>query len=317
MVGHEVDLLLGKHLVDGGDAVLPVVGEEQERPHPDPVHKMPYQVRAGHFAASEDTLTIPAEEMRREDEGVAAFGVQDSAEESLRPVEDTVVVDDRVVPFTAFDGSEHHPETVPLLNGLAFIVPADWEAAGLQHDRPELPQTVVQRPDRGPYVFVELPMDLLKGHRVDNHRKGKSGGVVVGRPDEEAFRLCQLTDKGQQLRSRLIERKIMLVAGKGEKCVRGIDTDVKRVVGGPGLPEEPFQILRSEIPAERFAVLAYLELAVAVDLVQEVGELPYDIVQAGPEIPLDCEITAGGVRRDLLRQDVDDPVGSVLGVNHK
>lgn len=46
MVGHEVDLLLGEHLVHRGDALLPVVGEEHERPAPDPVHEELDKVRA-------------------------------------------------------------------------------------------------------------------------------------------------------------------------------------------------------------------------------------------------------------------------------
>ena len=317
MVSHEVDLILGQHLVHRGDSLPAVLGEEHERPHPDPVNEKLDQVRTGHVAAAEDPLAIPAEEMRGKDECVASPGVEDRAEETLRTVEDTVVVDDRVVPFSPLDRREHHPEPVPLLDGPALVVAADGVPAGLQHDRPELPQAVVQRPDRGPDVFMELPVDLLEGHRIDNHREERSGGVVIRRPDEQAFGRSEQTDQVQQLRIRLVEGKVVLVAGIGEKCVRGIDTDIKRVVGGPGLPKEPFQILRCEIPAERFAVLAYLELAVAVDLVQEVGELPNDIVQPGPEIPLDREITAGGVRRDLHRQDVDDPVGFVLSVYHR
>ena len=108
----------------------------------------------------------------------------------------------------------------------------------------------------------------------------------------------------------------MLVAGIGEKRVRGIDADVKGVGGGIGLQKETLQVLRGEFPAERLAVQADLKLAVAVELVQEGCELPYDLVQVGPEVPFHLEIAAGGVRRDPLRQDVDDTVGFVLGVDH-
>ena len=170
MIGHEVDLLLGEHLVHGGDALLPVIGEEHERPCPDPVHEELDQVRPGHAAAAQDTLPVPAEEMRREDEGIAASGVKEGAEETLRPVEDAVVVDDRVVPLASLDGREHHPETVPLLDGLALVVPADGVSAGLEHDGAELPQAVVQRSYRIEVVIMEFLVDLLEGHRIYYHR---------------------------------------------------------------------------------------------------------------------------------------------------
>ena len=158
------DLLLGEHLVHGGDALLPVIGEEHERPCPDPVHEELDQVRAGHAAAAEDTLPVPAEEMRGEDEGIASLGVKECAEEALRLVEDTVVVNDRVVPLTPLDGREHHPETVPLLDGLALVVPTDRVTAGLEHDRTELTQAVVQRTHGIAEVLVELTVDLLECH---------------------------------------------------------------------------------------------------------------------------------------------------------
>ena len=190
MIGHEVDLLLGEHLVHGGDALLPVIGEEHERPCPDSVHEELDQVRAGHAAAAEDTLPVPAEEMRREDKRIATPGIQEGAEETLRPVEDAVVVDDRIVPLAPLDGREHHPETVPLLDGLALVVPADGVAGGLQHGRSELPQAVIQRAYRVQVVFMELPVDLLEGHRIDNHREegsvGVDGGDQTKRPSAEA-----------------------------------------------------------------------------------------------------------------------------------
>ena len=308
MVGHEVNLLLGEHLVHGGDAFLPVVGEEHERPAPDPVYEKLDQVRTGHVAAAEDPLSVPAEEMRREDEGIASLGVQNRAEEAFRPVEDTVVVDDRIVPLAPFDGRKHHPEPVPLLDGLALVVPSDRVATGLEHDGAELPQAVVQRSDRVSEVFMELLVDLLQSHRIDNHREGGSGSVIVRRPDVQTFGRGKLTDKVEQLIVRFIEGQVMLGSCEGEQRIRMIDTDVKRVVGGLGLPKEPFQVLRSEVPVERFAVQAHLKLAVAVDLIQEVGELPTEVIHTGKEIPLDIEVTAGGVRRDLLRQDINDPV---------
>ena len=57
-------------------------------------------------------------------------------------------------------------------------------------------------------------------------------------------------------------------------------------------------------------------MTVAVELVEKGGELPEVLVQTGPEIPSDREITSGGVHGHLLRQDVDNPVGFVLGVDH-
>lgn len=161
VVGHEVDALLGEDLVHRGDALPPVFGQEHERPHPDPVHEILDQVRPGHAAAPQDPLPVPAEEMRREDERVAAPGIQHGAEEPFRPVEDAVVVDDRIVPLAPLDGREHHPETVALLDGPALVVAADGVAAGLQHGRAELAQAVVQRADRIEVVIMELPVDLL------------------------------------------------------------------------------------------------------------------------------------------------------------
>ena len=316
MIGHEVDLLLGEHLVHGGDALLPVIGEEHERPCPDPVHEELDQVRAGHAAAAEDTLPVPAEEMRREDERIATPGIQEGAEETLRPVEDAVVVDDRIVPLAPLDGREHHPETVPLLDGLALVVQANRVAGGLQHGRTELPQAVVQRADRVQVVVVELPVDLLEGHRIDNHREGGSGDVITGRPDEQAFGRSEPVNQTEQLPVRLVEGQVMLVTSIGEQRVRMIDTDIKGVGGDVGLQKEALQVLRGEVPAERLTVKADLKRAVAVELVQEGGELPDDLVQPGPEIPFHLEITAGRVRRNLLRQDVDDAVGYVLGVDH-
>jgi hypothetical protein len=169
MVGHEVDRLLGEHLVHRCDALLPVLGEEHDRPHPDPVHEIPDQVRPGHAAAAEDPLPVPAEEMRREDERVAAPGIEDGAVKALGPVEDAVVVDDWVVPLAPLDGREHHPETVALLYGAALVMAADGVAAGLQHGGAELAETVVQRAYRVQVVLVELLVDLPEGHRIYYH----------------------------------------------------------------------------------------------------------------------------------------------------
>ena len=254
--------------------------------------------------------------MRRKDEGIASLGVQERAEKAFRPIEDAVVVDDRVVPLAPLDRREHNPETVPLLDGLALVVTADGVAAGLQHDGAELTQAVVQRTDRIGEIFVELLVDLLQGHRIDNHREGGSGDVITGRPDEKAIGGGEFADQADQFRVRLVEGQVMLVAGIGEQRVRMIDTDVKGVGGGVGLQKEALQVLRGEVSAERLAVPADLKLAVAVELVQEGGELPDDLVQPGPEIPFHLEITAGGVRRDPLRQDVDDAVGFALGIDH-
>ena len=135
-----------------------------------------------------------------------------------------------------------------------------------------------------------------------------------GTPDEQALGRGDLADLAQQLLVRLVEGQVMLVAGIGEQRVRGTGTDVEGVGRGVGLQEEPLQVPGREVPAERLAVPAHLQLAVAAELDKEEGELADDLVQAGPEITLHLEITQGGVRRYLLRQDVDDPVGLVLGV---
>ena len=101
-----------------------------------------------------------------------------------------------------------------------------------------------------------------------------------------------------------------------EHRVRGIDTDVQGNGGGVGLLKEAVQCLGGEVVGKAFAVPAHFKMTVAVELVEKGGELPEDIVQMGPEIPFHFEIAAGGVHGNLHRQDVDDPIGSVLGVRH-
>ena len=43
-----------------------------------------------------------------------------------------------------------------------------------------VPRAVIQRVDRIEVVIVELSVDLLEGHRIDNHREGGSVGVDGG-----------------------------------------------------------------------------------------------------------------------------------------
>ena len=108
----------------------------------------------------------------------------------------------------------------------------------------------------------------------------------------------------------------MVAVGIYENSVRGIDADVQWVRRGVGLPKEAFQRLRSEVVGIVFTVPAHFKMTVAVELVEKGGKLPEVLVQAGPEIPFHLEIAAGGVHGHLLRQDVNNPIGSVLGVSH-
>ena len=108
----------------------------------------------------------------------------------------------------------------------------------------------------------------------------------------------------------------MVAVGIYEHRVRGIDADVQWVWRGVGLLKEAFQRLRSEVVGIVFTVPAHFKMTVAVELVEKGGELPEVLVQPGPEIPCDRKITAGGVHGHLLRQDVNNPVGSVLCVRH-
>ena len=108
----------------------------------------------------------------------------------------------------------------------------------------------------------------------------------------------------------------MVAVGIYEHRVRGIDADVQWVWRGVGLLKEAFQRLRSEVVGIVFTVPAHFKMTVAVELIEKGGELPEVLVQPGPEIPCDRKITAGGVHGHLLRQDVNNPVGSVLCVRH-
>ena len=104
----------------------------------------------------------------------------------------------------------------------------------------------------------------------------------------------------------------MVVAGEGEEGVGGGDTDEKRGVVVDTCLEEGLEVLRGESVGPLFLVRTDQKVAVAVELDQDAGELSAQVIQMGTEILLDREIAAGGVRGDLLREDVDDPVGFVL-----
>ena len=53
-----------------------------------------------------------------------------------------------------------------------------------------VPRAVIQRAYRVQVVFMELPVDILEGHRIDNHREegsvGVDGGDQTKRPSAEA-----------------------------------------------------------------------------------------------------------------------------------
>ena len=89
----------------------------------------------------------------------------------------------------------------------------------------------------------------------------------------------------------------------------GSDKDGKRGVGSNALFETSHQVFGGFVQDPGLPVRAHLKVTVAVQPDEDPGELPANLIKQGQEIPLHLEVLAGGSGRDLLRQDIDQPVG--------
>ena len=116
-----------------------------------------------------DALPVPGEEVRREDEGEAHLVVDGGAIDTLRTVIEAVILHHRVLPFAALERRELDEETVLLLQRFALIVPLDRENPALEDHGLEFLNPVRHCPAGVLYIGMEFPVNLLKGHGVDNH----------------------------------------------------------------------------------------------------------------------------------------------------
>ena len=101
----------------------------------------------------------------------------------------------------------------------------------------------------------------------------------------------------------------MVVTAEGHESIVGSDEDGKRGVGGGAFFETARQVPGGCVQDPVLPVRAHLQVIIAVQSDEDSGELPADLVKPGQEIPLRLEVLAGGSGRDLLRQDIDEPVG--------
>ena len=101
----------------------------------------------------------------------------------------------------------------------------------------------------------------------------------------------------------------MVVTTEGEKRLVGSDKDGKRGVGSNALFEKVCKVLRGFVQDPGLPVRAHLQVIIAVQPDEDPGEPPADLIKPGQEIALRLEVLAGGSGRDLLRQDIDEPVG--------
>lgn len=128
-------------------------------------------------------------------------------------------------------------------------------------------------------------------------------------PDEKAFCLGALTHQIQQIFVRIIQGHVVVVAAEGHERIVGSDEDGKRGVGGGALLETARQVPGGCVQDPALPVRAHLQVIIAVQPDEDPGELPADLIKPGQEIALRLEVLAGGSGRDLLRQDIDQPVG--------
>lgn len=151
--------------------------------------------------------------------------------------------------------------------------------------------------------------DPRKGRRRRGIQKGESWLRLFGAPDEKAFCLGALTHQLQQLFVRIVNGHVMVIAAEGHERIVGSDEDGKRGVGSCALFETACQVLGGSVQDPGFAVRAHLQVIIAVQPDEDPGELPTDLIKPGQEISLRLEVLTGGSGRDLLRQDIDQPVG--------
>lgn len=73
--------------------------------------------------------------------------------------------------LTALERRQLHIEAVLLLQGLALIMPTHRKTAALQNHALELLNAVIQLRPGIPEILVELLVDLLQRHCVNNHSR--------------------------------------------------------------------------------------------------------------------------------------------------
>lgn len=137
----------------------------------------------------------------------------------------------------------------------------------------------------------------------------EGSGLCLSRaPDEKALGTGALTCQLKQLFVRIVQCHVMVVTTEGEKRLVGSDKEGKRGVGNNALFETSHQVFGGFVQDPGLPVSAHLQVIIAVQPDEDQGELPADLIKPGQEIPLHLEVLAGGSGRDLLRQDVNNPV---------
>ncbi len=109
--------------------------------------------------------------MRRIDERQILLQFKVGQIQAFRPVKDAVVVEERILEFIALERRQLHIEAILLLQGLALIVPTHRKPAALQNHALELLNAVIQLRPGIPEILVELLVDLLQRHCVNNHSR--------------------------------------------------------------------------------------------------------------------------------------------------
>ena len=138
---------------------------------PDTARKQVDQVQIGNAVILDDTLAVPGEEMRRVDERQILLQLQAGQIQSFRPIEDAVIVEERILELPALECRQLHIEAILLLQGLALIMPTHRKPAALQNHALELLNAVIQLRPGIPEILVELLVDLLQRHCVNNHSR--------------------------------------------------------------------------------------------------------------------------------------------------
>ena len=94
-----------------------------------------------------------------------------------------------------------------------------------------------------------------------------------GRPEEQPFGGGEGAEEGEEGVVGGVDGQVVVVAGEGEKGVGGQDADEEWGEGIDTILKEGFQVFRGEIVGPEFVVRAELQVAVAVELDQDAGEL--------------------------------------------
>ena len=100
-------------------------------------------------------------------------------------------------------------------------------------------------------------------------------------PDEQPFGGGEGAEQGEEVFVGSVEGQVVVVAGEGEQRFGRMDLDEERGVGIDTFLKEGLQVFRGEISGPSLMVRADPEVAVAVELDQDAGELPAQVVQMG------------------------------------